>query len=313
MAEEIPSLIYFNGKVVPWDEAKVHVWSETAIRATNVFDGVRAYWNESERMWYLVELERHLQRLMQSAHLMRIPHTYDVRYFVNAISDILKSLPYREHMYVRPTIYIEKGRYGFRMEDVVSGMYIVAFPVPQMASEARAQKYCVSSWKRADDLTGTPRIKAGANYQNLRFPRIEASIGGFDDAILLNSQGKVAETSGAAIFIVRGNVVATPPPSAGILESITRSLVIDLIKKEYAIVVQERDIDRTELYISDEVFACGTLLEVAAIVEVDHMKIGNGQVGSLTNKLARRYTEIVLSGAKAPYDWLTPINGNALS
>ena len=304
----IPPYIFFNGEVVPWERAMVHVWSETAIRAINVFEGVRAYWHEGEGKWYLRAWRRHFDRLIQSARIMRIPHDYSFKDFDQGIAALLYALPYREHMYLRPTIYIERGRYGFRPEEVTTGMHMAAFPVGGGEEMIRALRVRVSTWHRSGDLDAPPRIKAGPNYHNLRLAQIEAIQGGFDDAVLLNNRGTVAELTGASVFVVRGRTIATPPFSSGILESITRDLVLTLLRNEHKdLEVVEREVERTELYVAEEVFACGTLLELAAIVEVDMMAVGSDGPGPITTALARRYRDIVLGHSDDVHGWLTPV------
>ena len=311
MREETPAQIYFNGAVIDWQSAKVHVWSETALRATNVFEGARAYWDRERCVWHLVKWPEHLRRLLDSAFILRIPHRYESADFDRGTREILRALPYREHMYVRPTIYVEEGRYSHRFEDVRTGMYVAAFPVPRPAEGVRSLRCLVSAWRRSTDLDAPPRVKAGASYSNLRLPRIEAAEYGFDDAILLNHRGTVSELTGAALFLVRGGRVVTPPFSAGILESITRSVSIQLLAEEMKMEVQEREVDRTELYVADEVFAVGTLAEIAAVVEIDRRPVAGGAPGSVTRKLAERYCELVLGQAEDRYGWLTDIEADS--
>lgn len=298
MGKEVPGKIYFNGEIVPWEKAKVHVWSETAIRATNVFDGIRSYWIEEEKSWHLIALDDHLNRLFQSAKLLIIPHEYTLEQIKEGIKNLLNELPYRAHMYVRPTIFINKGSYGYKEGEVEVGIYTVAFPVPDSDDGLSKHKYIISSWRKANDLIMPPRVKTGANYGNFRLPRIEADRKGFDDAIILNDQNKVSETGGAAIFIVRDNVAYTPPFSAGILESITRKILIKLLERNLKVPVVERDVDRTELYIADEVFSCGTLQGVASVTQVDNYMINDGMVGNITNCLYKCYKDIVLGRIK---------------
>jgi branched-chain amino acid aminotransferase len=304
---EKPELAWFNGRVVPWHEARVHVWSELAIRGTNVFEGLRAYWNEREERYYLLSLDPHLRRLYQSGRLLRFPPHLSVEVFRRAIFDLLTALDLREHAYVRPTIYIEEGRYGFEPGEIDMGAYVVAFPTPRPAQTLRGARCCVSSWRRSGELVFSPRIKAGAAYQAFRLPLIEAHERGFDDAILLNADDKVAEASGAAVFIIRDGTIITPPVTAGILESISRRNVIELLRAEHGKTVVEREIDRTELYIADEIFMCGTLCEIQPVIAVDGYTIGDGTPGPLTTVYRDRYFQICESGAEAPYGWLTPV------
>ncbi|MGA1839246.1 MAG: aminotransferase class IV [bacterium] len=308
MAELIPSLIWYNEKIVPWEKATVHVWSELAIRGTSVFEGLRAYWNGSDNKYYILSLDDHMRRFAQSARLLWIPCTQElIKKFRKGIFELILALNFCEHCYIRPTIFIQSGRYGYKPEEVTLGSYIVVFPVPRPQLTTVGSRACVSSWRRLTDSTLPPRIKAGAAYTAFRMPTIEAKRKGVNEAILLNERNKVAETPGSAIFIIRDGQVITPPVTAGILESITRKNTIELLKIEFNLEVIEREVDRTELYIADEIFTCGTLSEIQPVIEVDDIKIGNGEPGSLTCKFRDRYFQICDSGSKAPYNWLTPV------
>lgn len=307
MDSYIPELIWFNGALVPWEDAKVHVWSELAIRGASVFEGIRAFWNPEEQRYYVLDLESHMRRLNESAHLLKFPITTNLYTSLQAISSLLTALDLREHAYIRPTLYIDHGRYGSRPEETLSGMHIAAFPSPHSDALYRGIRCAVSSWRRSSELNLSPRIKAGGSYMAFRLPFIEARERGFDDVILLNDRNTVAESSGAAVFIVKDSIVTTPPLSSGILESITRRRIINLLRNEFFIDVQEREIVRTELYTADEVFLCGTLCEVQPVVGIDGYLPGNGTPGPLTTRCRDYYIEICESGAAAPSGWLTPI------
>jgi branched-chain amino acid aminotransferase len=307
MDSYIPDLIWFNGSLVPWEDAKVHVWSELAISGASVFEGIRAFWNPEEQRYYVLDLESHIRRLNESARLLKFPITTNFQITLQAISSLLTTLDLREHAYIRPTLYIDHGRYGSRPEETLSGMHIAAFPSPHSDALYRGIRCAVSSWRRSSELNLSPRIKAGGSYMAFRLPFIEARERGFDDVILLNNRDTVSESSGAAVFVVKGSVVATPPLCAGILESITRRRIISLLRDEFFMEVQEREIVRTELYTADEVFLCGTLCEVQPVVGIDGYLPGDGMPGPLTTRCRDYYIEICESGASAPSGWLTPI------
>lgn len=311
MADQRPPLIWFNGQVVPWENAKVHVWSEVALRGASVFEGIRAYWQPEEKQYYCLALEDHLCRLFRSAKLLRFPVNITSSDFVQGIAELLTALDFRKHAYVRPTIYIDEGSYGFRQEEVRMGAYIGAFAVPHPLNAFTGIRCCVSSWKRSGDLNMPPRVKSGAAYQAFRLPRIEAEMHGYEDVILLNSKDSVAEASGACIFIIRDGVAITPPFSAGNLESITCKKVSEILTKEMGILVCQREIERTELYIADEVFFCSTLNTIQPVIEIDGIKIHDGKPGSITSRCRDRYFEICESGKEAPGGWLTPISAIA--
>lgn len=307
MAETRPPLIWFNGAVVPWEHAKVHVWSEVALRGTSVFEGIRAYWQTDEERYYCLALNEHLRRLFQSARLLHFPMHLSERDLIDGIRDLLSALDFREHAYVRPTIYIDEGSYAYRPDKVRMGSFIGAFAVPHPPKAFAGITCCVSSWQRSSDLSLPPRVKSGAAYQGFRLPRIEADMHGYDDVILLNNRGTVAEAAGAAVFIIRDGVAITPPNSAGNLESITRNKIMDVMTHELGIQVTLRDIDRTELYIADEVFLCGTLDTILPVIAVDGIDIRTGEPGPITCLCRDRYFEICQSGRQAPAGWLTAL------
>jgi branched-chain amino acid aminotransferase len=235
-----------------------------------------------------------------------MPFTTGPEVICSAIQALVDRLDYKKHMYIRPTLYIDNGRYGYDLSQVTCGSYIVAFPVERSPLSEIGARVCVSTWRRSSDLVFPPRAKAGAAYQAFRLPIIEAKERGLDDAVILNDNGTVAETTGAALFIRRNSKVSTPPVTASILESITREIIIEILEKDFGVLVEQRDVDRTELYVSDEIFMCGTLCEVQPIIEVDGVTIGSGTPGSLTQALRDRYFAICESGEQST-PWITDI------
>lgn len=291
MYETDPDLIWWNGRLVPWGEARVHVTSEVATRGTNVFEGVRAYWQADAGRSALVYPERHFLRLAQSARLVRFPadqvasHLERMR---EGIVEVVRALGRERDLYLRPTLYVEEGRYGWRSEDTRIGSYIAAYPTDERSD--RPLSCIVSSWRRTKDLAISPLIKTGAAYQAFRLPRIEAAMAGADEAILLNDADTVAETGGAAVFIVRNGVVATPPLADGVLDGITRGAVVQLLRSRLEIPVVERSIPRTELYLAEEAFLCGTLDEVRAIGAIDDLALDLAP-GPVTEAVRAQYLD----------------------
>lgn len=277
MYEVAPDLIWWNGDIVPWGNARVHVTSEVAMRGTNVFEGLRAYWQPGHGRHAVVYAERHLARLDQSARLLRFPaddaaeHIAQLR---RGIPELVRALAHEGDLYLRPTLYIDEGRYGWRPGHVRLGSYIAGHPTGPRPS---APMNCVvSSWRRTPDQAISPLIKVGAAYQAFRLPRIEAEMAGADEAILLNTNDTVAETGGAAVFLVRDGQAITPPLADGVLDSITRKAVIGLLRSRLGVPVVERSVPRTELYTADEAFVCGTLDEIRIVGTIDGLPIGSG-------------------------------------
>jgi branched-chain amino acid aminotransferase len=299
-----PEFIWFDGGVVPWNEARVHVWTEALLRAASVFEGLRGYWHPGQSCHYFVRLNSHVRRLTESARIIRLPRVITQNELREAIGKLILMLGYREDIYLRPTLYLERGRYALDPSARDCGFFMPVFQVPRATTIESGLRCQISSWRRPDDNTAPPRVKAAANYYNLRLARIEATANGYDEAILLSSSGKVSETAGASVFVVRDGKVATPSTSSSILESITRDCSINLLA-ETGVAVEEREVDRTELYRADEVFLAGTLCEITPVIDVDGVIIGVGRPGPLTRTLQRLYYDACQAGPGDRRGWLT--------
>lgn len=303
---EQPPFIWFAGAVTPWEDAKVHVWTETVLRAASVFEGIRGYWNEDESRHYFLHLPDHMSRLAESARVVRIPRTVPVEECHAALSNMLIAMPYREDVYLRPTVYLEQGKYSIGGSAADCGFFMPVFPSTRETSIDTGLTCQVSSWRRADDTTAPPRVKAAANYYNLRLARLEATTNGYGEAILLNTAGKVAETGGASVFVVRSGCIATPHLSSSILESITRRSAIELLVDDFKRPVEEREVERSELYLADEVFLSGTLCEITPVIQIDGIAVGDGTPGPIARALQSRYYEVCKAGKGDQRGWLTP-------
>jgi branched-chain amino acid aminotransferase len=306
MALVTPDVLWFNGAVTPWAEATVHIWSETAARGANVFEGIRAYWHEDTQTYHALALPEHLHRLRQSARLLRFPACPAADGLGQGMADLLSALNFREHAYLRPTVFLDDGRgQGAGGTEVSTGAYTVCFRAPRPTDPAI--RCGVSTWRRPGDLTLSPRIKSGAGFLSLRLARIEATERGFDDVIMLNDRGTVAEATGANVFVVRAGVAITPPVTVGLLEGVTRARLLGLLPGEVGVPVAEREIGRSELYAADEVFLCSTLHEIQPVVEVDGFPIGDGEPGPVTTLVRDWYLRNCEAGPRAPDGWLTPL------
>lgn len=304
MALEQPPLLYFGRDIVPWETARVHVWTEVVLRAASVFEGIRGYWNAAESRHYFLHLERHYDRLERSARLAHIPFHLTRDELPTAVHKLTAALGYRQDLYLRPTLYLDSGRYTTDAQEQTSGFFMPIFPVGRAGSIIAGVRCMVSTWQRTPDEAMPARAKAAANYFNLRLARLEAESYGFDEAILLNSRGNVSETAGASVFVVRDGLVCTPATTESILESITRASAIELLRgRGYEVV--ERALDPTELYVADEVFLTGTLAEITPVREIDQHTIGRGTTGEVTRSLQALYYDICSSGARDLRGWLT--------
>jgi branched-chain amino acid aminotransferase len=194
-------------------------------------------------------------------------------------------------------------------EEIRTGMFILAFSKPTTKAVTQGVRSCVSTWRRNSDLASPSRIKSGANYHNSRLAYIDARLNGFQVPILLNEAGKVAEGPGACFMMVRKGKLITPPVTADILESITRDTLIEVAQAELGLEVVERDIDRTELYVCDEAFFCGSGHEVSPINSIDHYPVGAGEPGPITRQLQKLYFDVVTGALPKYRHWLTPVYG----
>lgn len=297
---------WMDGRIVPWEQARIHVRTEAVMNATTVFEGLRAYWNRDQRHLYVFRVPEHIRRLQQSARIMRMPVGLSPDTIKDGITALLEADDVREDVHIRVTVYLGEGQqYGSEPGEIECGAFITATSRPSSADVQTGVSAGVSSWRRVSDSSMPPRVKTGANYQNSRLAVLEARINGYDNAILLDDTGKVTEGPGACIFIVRDGVPITPPVTSSILESITRATIIELLRRELGLQSVERAVDRTELYAADEAFYCGTAWEITPITSVDRLPVGDGTVGSITRRLQAHYFDLVRGERPEYREWLT--------
>jgi len=295
-------LVTINGDLMPLKEAKVSITAPGLSYAALVFEGIRAYWNQDHKQLYVFRLEDHLNRFINSMKLLKF---IDYPNVLSIKSDILTNIQandYKEDIYIRLQGYIDDwGEMAVRTPVSTS---IVSYPRPRAVAFSEGKNFTISSWQRLDDNASPPRIKASANYLNSRLASIQAKESGYDGGIMLGPNGKVSEGPGGCIFLVRNGNIITPSITSGILESITRDSILKITKK-LKLKVQTREVDRTELYIADEIFYCGTGQEIMPILSVDKMLAGDGKPGKLTKILQNEFTEIVRGNNSNFENWTT--------
>lgn len=298
--------IWFKGKILNVNDARINVLAPTSQFGLNVFEGIPCYWNEEEKQLYTFRLEDHYDRLLRSARLIQIECPYTKEELKNALIDVIKANEYGENLSVRQTLFVD-GFGSWGSKDPVD-MFVA--PIPRGRTSAEYNKkglhVCVTSWRRINDETLSPRIKCGANYINSRVGQREALRNGYDTCLFLNEAGKVSEGPGSCFFIIKNGVIITSQLTDSVLESITRDTVIVIAQnKGYKVV--ERTIDRTELYICDEAFLCGSAMEITPVLSIDRYIIGNGDTGKITKSLHMTYLDVVRGKIKEFKDWVTPI------
>lgn len=298
--------IWFNGKLVDWNDANVHVLSHVIHYGSSVFEGIRCYQTKSGAA--IFRLQEHVERLLNSAKIYRMEVPYSVEYLSQAVIDTVNKNKLNE-CYIRPFIFRGYSELGVNPLNCPLEVIVAAWKWGKYLG-TEALEYGVdvgvSSWRRMAPDTLPNLAKAGANYMNSQLVKMEAMANGYDEGIILDYQGQVSEGSGENIFLVKDEILYTTPISASILEGITRNSIIKLAE-EMDITVKEEALPREMLYLADEIFLTGTAAEVTPVRSVDKILIGDGFRGEITKKLQDKFFGIVDGSHKDEYDWLTPI------
>ncbi len=300
-------LIWLDGKIIPLQEATINVLSPTSQFGANVFEGIRCYWNEERQQLYAFRLPEHYKRLKNSMKMFRMEDKYTIDELKQGLIDVVQANGYKEDIAVRQTVFIDG--FGSWMSKGPINMFIAPIPKERTLNPPKpGMKCCISSWERISDKNISPKVKVGANYINSRMAQMEALENGYDSAIFMNNQGKISEGPGSCFFMVSEGVLITPPITASILESITRNTIIELAKDVLNMEVIERDVDRTELYICDEAFLCGSAVEIVPVINIDGYIIGTGATGDITKKIYDIYF-LAVTGRIPGYSekWTTAI------
>ena len=302
-----PQFLWHNGELVKWEDATIPLTALAWGAVGAVFEGIRAYSTEDGEGLNVFRLREHMSRLRDSSRMVRLPIDWSVDELVGFTVELLRANEIHEDTYIFPLVY--SGGDPSKRNDprsLEAAMYIRTNPNPTHLCTNKTQRAKVSSWTRISDNVLPPRVKNISNYRNGHLALHEVKMDGYDCAVLLNPQGKVAEAPGACIMLVRNGKLITPDPASGILESITRDAIM-VMARDLGLEVVERVVDRTELYTADEIFLCGTAFEITSITEIDRYTVGSGEMGETTKQLERLLLD-TMRGANDTYaDWLTPV------
>jgi branched-chain amino acid aminotransferase len=314
VAAEHPVYVWWKNELVPWDEATVHVTDLAWSSLGAVFEGIRGYWNDADGELFVFRLDEHLERLRGSTRLVRLPLHNSTGELRDIIIRLLRANDCREDTYIFPLVYNANAASSrFDPSRLESELLIRTNPMPSHLGTDHAQHARFSTWTRISDTVMPPRIKNIANYRNGQLATHEVRLDGYDVAFMLNPQGKVAEAPGACVAFVRNGVLVTPDVTSGILESITRDAILTLAREELGIEIVERPVDRTELYLADEVFTCGTAAEITPVLSVDRYPVGSGDIGHVTAELGRLLLAI-MRGEDSRYSaWRTPVGSGVVA
>ncbi|HVB75279.1 MAG TPA: branched-chain amino acid transaminase [Ktedonobacteraceae bacterium] len=299
--------LFMHGEFIPVEQGVISVRTHGFAYGTGCFEGIRGYWNEEEQQIYLFRLREHYQRLHNSCKILQISLPYTVDQLMEITIELVRRNEQKQNIYLRPMAYKKDQVIGVRLHGLQDDFILTSEPMGDYI-DTGGLNCGVSSWRRIDDNAIPARAKITGAYVNSAFAKSEAMQNGFDEAIMLTNEGHVSEGSAENIFLVIDGELVTPPPSENILLGITRDSIMELALRELGHITRERQIDRTELYIADEIFLCGTGAQIAPVVMIDHRPIGDGKIGQISSALQKLYSDVV-RGRSPEYraQWCTPV------
>jgi branched-chain amino acid aminotransferase len=300
------STVYLDGEFRRYEDAKLGLLTHGLHYGTGCFEGIRGYWNPKQEQLFLVQLREHYERLIISARMlmMKFPHTVDQ--MIDLTVELCRRNNFRHGLYIRPFMFKGAEEIGVRLHDVPDRFAIIGVPFDKYINVEGGLRVCTSGWRRIDDTMIPARAKITGAYINSALAKSEAVLSGYDEAIMLSSDGHVSEGSAANIFVVKNGKLFTPDPSQNILEGITRRSIMTIAQEDLGLTVVERSIDRTELYAADEVFFTGTAIGVTPLKSVDNREIVNTGSSSITKTISDIYVQAVTNENKKYASWLTP-------
>ena len=299
--------VFHEGEFARYHDVKLGLMTHALHYGTGVFEGIRAYWNSKKEQLFLLQGAAHYQRMHRSANVMRMTLPHSTEELVNFTLDLLRRNEFKSDVYIRPLLYTSSEEIGVRLHNLNHSFFIYAVPFGNYVEIDDGIRCMVSTWRRVSDQSLPARAKITGSYAQSALAKSEAVEGGFDEAIVLTVDGHVSEGSAENLFMFRDGAFITPPVTDDILEGVTRTLIINLIKEELGLPVLERSIDRTELYTCEELLLCGTGAQISPVVEVDRRPVGNGKVGEFTQELQNIYFGAVRGDAPKFKDWTIPV------
>ena len=302
---------YHRGRFIDDDDAQLSIRSKVVNYGLGCFGGIRAYWNEERDELFVFRLADHVERLCESAQILGIEPPAPASEIAETVLELLRRNDARADYYVRPLIYVDSDELSPTLTDCPIGLSLFCMPLGKYFHDDTLHA-CVSSWRRVPENAIPARAKPTAAYLNSALARAEARRNGFDEAIFLTEEGSVSEGSAAHLFIVRRGQLVSPPSTEDNLEGITRRSLIELATRPpLSLPMVERSISRTELYVADEVFLCGTAAELTPVTRIDHRQIGDGKAGAWTKSLAERLRLVARGNDELFAEWLTPVWGKS--
>ncbi len=289
---DLPKNAYFQGQIVPYSEAKVGVATHALNYGTAVFGGLRGYWNEEKQRLFVFRPLDHFRRFLNSCRIMCMEFDATPESLTELTLELLRRDAYQQDIYIRPLAYKAEEGIGVRLHDLKEDLTIFALPFGQYVKNDTCAHVTISSWRRIDDNMIPARGKISGAYASSALIKTEAARAGFDEALVLNQEGHLTEGSAMNIFMLRDGILVTPPITDNILEGITRRSVIELARNELGLTVVERPIDRSEVYICEELFLTGTAAQVTVVTRVDYRPVGKGVMGPVGEQLRKLFLEV---------------------
>jgi len=299
--------VYFDDSFIEESKAVLPIRTHAFLYGTSVFEGIRAYFNKEHNQLYIFRAKEHFERIKRSARIMHMECNYSVEELVELTRQLLYKNEYKQDTYIRPTIYKSKETIGPGLYNNPDKFLMFSNPLGDYIDTSKGLNVCVSSWRRSDDNAIPPRAKISGCYANAALIVTDARMAGFDDAIVLSQDGTVTEGSAMNLFLLQNGKLITTKTTDNILVGVTRNTVIELAQKELGLEVEQREIDRTELYISDGAFYCGTGAQVSPIVSIDNRKLGDGSIAPVITELQKLYFEVVKGNVEKYKHWCTPV------
>jgi branched-chain amino acid aminotransferase len=299
--------VYFNKQFVPLSEARVSIRTNALHYGSGVFEGIRAYWNAAVQQLFVFKLPEHYERMVGNCKVLKLKLDHDVKELCAITVDLLRRNQPKEDTYIRPIAYISSEGLGPKLLGYETGFAIYTIPLGDYIDTSVGIKVGFSSWRRISDNTIPARCKVTGGYVNSALARTEAMEQGYDEALFLTQDGFISEGSAENIFLVRNGSLITPDRSQDILEGITRDVLLTLCREELGLTVVERQVGRTEVYVADEVFLCGTGAQVSPVIEVDRRPVGSGKMGPITARIQQVYFDVVKGNHGKYHHWCTPV------
>ena len=298
--------VFLDGEYIESDKATIPVRTHAFLYGTGVFEGIRAYYNKDENQMYAFRMKEHYERMLRSAKVMWMESPYTVEEYCQITKDLLNKNGYRQNAYIRPTLYKSSIKVGPSLDNNKDSFLLFTTPLNDYYDASKGLKVCVSNWRRNSDNAIPPSVKVTGAYANASLIKTDALFAGFDDAIVLNDAGQVTEGSAMNLCFVQNGKIVTTNTTDDILVGVTRNTVLEMAKY-LGIPTVERAVDRSEVYVFDEVFCCGTGAQIMPITSIDHRTIGDGSTGEITRKIQELYYDIVQGKVEEFKHWCTPI------